>query len=84
MLGVEVLTCITPFAADEGKNVSEVPAIPVGANEGPVVEEGRVAERFCVGVKLSVEARVEANINIFTKLIYNVYAKRDYIAPRII
>ena len=59
MLGVEVLTCAgrTPVAADEGKNVSEVPAIPVDAQrQGAVVEEGRVAEGVCVlGVK-----RVEA------------------------
>ena len=59
MLGEVLTSCRTPLAADEGKHVSEVPAVPVGANEGPVVEEGRVAERFCVGVKLSVEARVD-------------------------
>ena len=52
MLGVEVLTCAgrTPVAADEGKNVSEVPSIPVDAQvQGAVVEEGRVAEGLCVG-----------------------------------
>ena len=49
MLGVEVLTCAgrTPVAADEGKNVSEVPAVPV-------VEEGGVAEGVGVGPRGNV------------------------------